>query len=157
MQWWSVMGCITSCNVCNSFRLLAGFVSPVGDNGQTGSALSPIRCFTSHVIHTYSNINFPSCHWWSDKGCINFRGFNSFLTPFVWSSWSRRGCNWPNAYLNECCWRLGGGATLPWLLAVFSHTFAEELLLSVYRSVVVTNFVTLGGQIYAKQCWLSHC
>ena len=32
-------------------RLLDGFLSPVGDNGQTWAALSPIRCFTSHLIH----------------------------------------------------------------------------------------------------------
>ena len=35
----------------NSFRLLAGFISPVGDNGQTRAALSPIRCFKTHLIH----------------------------------------------------------------------------------------------------------
>ena len=38
-------------NIFFSARLLAGFISPVGDNGHTWAALSPIRCFTSHLIH----------------------------------------------------------------------------------------------------------
>ena len=29
----------------NPFRLLAGFISPIGDNGQTWAAFSPIMCF----------------------------------------------------------------------------------------------------------------
>ena len=36
---------------------------------------------------------------------------------FVRSICSCRGCNWENAFVNELCWRLCGGATLRWLLA----------------------------------------
>ena len=35
----------------NPFRLLAGFISPIGDNGQTWAAFSPIMCFYSHLFH----------------------------------------------------------------------------------------------------------
>ena len=40
---------LTQC-MGTSFRLLAGFVSPVGDTGQTWAAVSPIMCFYSHLI-----------------------------------------------------------------------------------------------------------
>ena len=44
-------------NIFFPARLLAGFVSPVGDNGHTWAALSPIRCFTSHLIHVIQQNN----------------------------------------------------------------------------------------------------
>ena len=48
------------------------------------------------------------------------------------------------AILHELCWRLGGGATLRWLLAVFPPTFVEELLSFLY---------SVGLRIKIRHLW----
>ena len=115
----------------NSFRLLAAFISPVGDNGQTWAALSPIRCFKSHLIHVQSNIKLSKLPLMVRQGLhqlalfANSIPFNSFRSVQLVT----RGLQLTVAIFNELCWRLGGGATLRWLLAVFSPPLLKSCCL----------------------------